>query len=341
MAAEIKQTALYQDANLQGYWRFEDNYTDESGNGYTLTPSGSPTFVTDLFGKGVDLEAGSSQYAAISLASAPNLNTTGDFTWTCLFTPESIGAAQALMGNVNSSVDQGIRLGVTAAGKLDLRSFKSGDDQSVTHTTTLVAGTRYRLTAKRVASGNAITLYVGTTKVTGTFSRDVVSSSGDFAIGRLGNFSGEYADGIEDDAAVFDRALSDAEIENLDSGTPTTTSTSSSTSTTTTSTSTTTTSTSTSTTTTSTSTTTTSTSTTTSSSTSTSTTITTTSTTITTTSTTTTSTSTSTTTTSTSTTTSSSSSTSTTTTWQYSFEVEGEEDNLELSFEVERKVRQV
>lgn len=33
---------------LQGYWKLNNNYGDSSGNGYTLTASGSPVFSTDV-----------------------------------------------------------------------------------------------------------------------------------------------------------------------------------------------------------------------------------------------------------------------------------------------------
>lgn len=36
------------ETNMQGEWSFNDVYTDASGNGYTLTPSGSPVFATDV-----------------------------------------------------------------------------------------------------------------------------------------------------------------------------------------------------------------------------------------------------------------------------------------------------
>ena len=38
---------LITDANLQGYWKFEENLTDSSGNGHTLTPNGTPTYQND------------------------------------------------------------------------------------------------------------------------------------------------------------------------------------------------------------------------------------------------------------------------------------------------------
>jgi hypothetical protein len=35
-------------ANLQGYWKLNNNYTDETSNGNDLTASGSPVFSTDV-----------------------------------------------------------------------------------------------------------------------------------------------------------------------------------------------------------------------------------------------------------------------------------------------------
>jgi hypothetical protein len=40
--------ASHSHADLQGEWLLENDYTDESGNGYTLTPSGSPVFVENV-----------------------------------------------------------------------------------------------------------------------------------------------------------------------------------------------------------------------------------------------------------------------------------------------------
>lgn len=39
---------------LQGYWKNNNNYADSSGNGYNLTPSGSPVFSTDVPFVGAD-----------------------------------------------------------------------------------------------------------------------------------------------------------------------------------------------------------------------------------------------------------------------------------------------
>lgn len=42
------QVQTVSDANLQGEWNFNNDYTDSSGNGNTLTPSGSPVFSSDV-----------------------------------------------------------------------------------------------------------------------------------------------------------------------------------------------------------------------------------------------------------------------------------------------------
>jgi hypothetical protein len=46
--AEFAHTESVSDANLQGEWNFDNAYTDASGNGNTLTASGSPVFITDV-----------------------------------------------------------------------------------------------------------------------------------------------------------------------------------------------------------------------------------------------------------------------------------------------------
>ena len=38
------------ETNLRGYWKLDNNYTDETSNSNNLTAGGSPTFTTDVFG---------------------------------------------------------------------------------------------------------------------------------------------------------------------------------------------------------------------------------------------------------------------------------------------------
>lgn len=95
--AEIA-TNMYQDidaasAGLVGYYKFENDYTDETSNGYDLTASGSPVFVTGASNVpstkyktassnilSLDLESGSSQNASIADGSQTGLDLSGDWT---------------------------------------------------------------------------------------------------------------------------------------------------------------------------------------------------------------------------------------------------------------------
>src|SRR3990167_1845311 len=279
--AELKTTALYQDANLQGYWRMEGDWTDESGNGYTLTPTNSPTFVSGKYGQAGDFEASSSQY---SVRTDPtNLEITSDITMCAWITPETVTAAQTILGKNNSANTAYRMIYLSGGDKPAIIISGLTTNISVISTGTISAATRYFVIGRYNSTTQKLNIrhyndsgtLIENKEVTASGSASDMSTI-DFAIGRGGEFDGEYFDGIVDDAAVFNRFLTDEEADNLAASAGTTTSTSTSTSTTTTSTST---STSTSTTTTSTSTSTTSTSTSTSSSTSSSTSTTTTSTT--------------------------------------------------------------
>jgi large repetitive protein len=81
------------EANLQGYWKLNNDYTDETSNGNDLTASGSPVFSTSVpwtttNTKSLDLEATSDQYA--SNASTSGLTITGDMTIEFWAKPESL-----------------------------------------------------------------------------------------------------------------------------------------------------------------------------------------------------------------------------------------------------------
>ena len=65
--AANKCSVLGATTNLQGEWTLDDVYTDNSGNGNTLTPSGSPVFATDVTD------------ACAAQSRAAGINSTGSF----------------------------------------------------------------------------------------------------------------------------------------------------------------------------------------------------------------------------------------------------------------------
>lgn len=60
MALELFKTPLAADANLKAYYRLEADGTDSSGNGFTMSPTGSPTYVAGVFGNALSLPTSAS-----------------------------------------------------------------------------------------------------------------------------------------------------------------------------------------------------------------------------------------------------------------------------------------
>lgn len=206
-------SALLNDANLQGYWRLED-VTDESDNNYNLTNNNSVTFSAAKFSNGGNFN-GSNQYLSIAHASAPNLETTGDQTFSAWIKPDTLatGTSVSVMAKVNSSANTGRSVQIDdTTGKLNFRSFKIGDDQSVLSSNGVIAGVWNHIAVVYDETGYAVSLYVNGVKTTGSFTRALVADSDTFAIGRLGGLSGQYFDGMIDDCAFWDRVLTEDEI---------------------------------------------------------------------------------------------------------------------------------
>ncbi len=341
--ARIRDTVLFHDTALKGYWLLDGDFKDAFSSSYDLTPNNSPTFVSGQYGQSAQFVAASNQNAYQAIATAPNIDTTGSQTWVCWIKFTTFISYESLMSLANSdgSVNRSL-IGSNDSAEHSLYWQIPGLSTAQINTTgfTFNTGVWYHIAGVYDSAVPELRIYInGVSNNSSSTSGTPTAIGGGnpnnaFALASRGDSATVYPlNGVLDDAAIFTRALTAAEILNLASDPGTTTSTSSSTSTTTTSTSTTTTSTST-------TTTSTSSSTTRSTSTSTTSTITTTSTTTSTsttrsTSTSTTTTSTSTTTTSTSSTTSVSTSTSTTTTWPDKFSVDdgGSQPTLHMAID--------
>lgn len=210
--AQLNDSSLVNDANLQGYWRFEDDYVDVSANSYDLTASGSPVFATGKFGKGLDLETTSSQKATI--ASAPNLNITGSQTWACWFKPESIGANHFLMSKRTGANHD---LYVESDGGPTFYLAGLTTNIFINHSSNMSAGTWYFVVGRYNSATNELAIFLNGVKETVTASGSATGATGEFAIG-VDSGGTTYADGIIDDAYIFNRALSDTEVNDLYTG---------------------------------------------------------------------------------------------------------------------------
>ena len=221
MAQEIFTTSLLTDPNLRGYWRFENNVTDSSSDGYNLTTSGGPGYAAGQFGNAISLAKASSQFAAIASASCPNLGGTGSFTiitWVKPSTHTSLGIIAGKRGNANN----GWILYENTDGTVQLTvdGLTGGNAQSAG---TLTDSTIYRITGRYDSVGGTVAVWINKTKtntagVTGTRSTNSVG----FAVGADyqggGDTSTLYFDGIIDDVAYFDRVVNDGDLDALYDG---------------------------------------------------------------------------------------------------------------------------
>lgn len=201
--------SLSSDANLQGYWRFESNYTDSSSNGYTLTGNNSPTDVTGKFNNGKQFASASSQSASIANASCANLEITGSQTWSCWFKKTS-GTSQAILSKSNSGATVLRRLYVEATSKI---SFAITPIGQVDSSNTIADGVWSHICGVYDSAASKLKIFVDGVKTEVAGSGSGTASTGDFAVAKDGsNSTPSYANGIVDDVAVFNRALTDAEV---------------------------------------------------------------------------------------------------------------------------------
>ncbi len=212
--------------NCQGRWKLGNTtWTDGSGNGYTLTASASaPTAVAGHGGgnnQAANFNSASTQYLYIADASAPSLDITGNITISAWIKATTITGGIyyhiiAKLGATSFSYD----LYIDNNGKLEGRI--SSDGSTVTAAigaATLVAGTWYHVAA--VYNGTDIRLYInGVLDSNGAnnpkaCTGSIYSGSSDFCIGIKSDKAANPFNGVIDDAAVWDRALSASEVSTL------------------------------------------------------------------------------------------------------------------------------
>ena len=169
--------------NLTGFWSLEDtSWTDDTGNGTTLTGTGSPTSVSGLVGNAVSLD-GSTQY--LSAASNTNIEAgTGDFSVQAWVNLDVVKVSSlAIFSKTNNAAgvgEWGLGVGTTSSNvwrfacintsltQFNASAAASGDGLAAT-------GSWFHLVGTFTASTGAMALYVngsanGTETLTGTLN---------------------------------------------------------------------------------------------------------------------------------------------------------------------------
>lgn len=200
---------------LAGYWKFDDNYTDSSGNSRTLTPQGNPTFASGRFGSAAALD-GSGDYYEFTTPFVPSNNVTySAWVWRSssivnfgvFFSGARNGCSPSAFDIRVRTSNQRPEIGVGCAGAQRL---------GVSAGTTAGAGQWHHIAVTRDAAGSAKIyldgeLRAGPADIRNTQTEDTLQAlviGGLFSGGSLALSSNGYID----EAAVWNAELSATEI---------------------------------------------------------------------------------------------------------------------------------
>jgi hypothetical protein len=218
MSGELGNTKLRTDANLQGYWKLNGNFTDSSVNGYNLTASASaPGDVLGMFGNAKDFERDSAQYAAIAHASCPNLEITGSQSWLAWVKPETIGGGNYLHIMAKTATANNRAMQVSPTGTARVHFTGLATTPILESDLTMSNGNWYFVCAVYDSANTKIKIWFNGTKKEATASGTMTASNQPFQIGGYMGGS-ECFDGVIDECAVFNRALTDTEVLNYYNG---------------------------------------------------------------------------------------------------------------------------
>jgi hypothetical protein len=215
-------SSIYFEFNLDGYdVLFPDGYVP--GTETPGTPIFGPSRFVSLNGmcfNGIDENIHCGNAGPLQIGKTG----TEPVTWQC-WAKSSASVFQGILGKrPNLGLRDGIHFALTATGAVELRIAQSTlTDKQVTTTTTGFNDGEWHHFAFTFDGVNAagMIIYVdGSPVATSTDSDDVINNynvDSDFTIGS-GRYTDEYFDGCIDDVAIYDKALSAAEITTIYNG---------------------------------------------------------------------------------------------------------------------------
>ncbi|HUU15975.1 MAG TPA: LamG domain-containing protein [Sedimentisphaerales bacterium] len=189
-------------ANLIGWWRFDDDFLDSSGQGNDGVPEGNPTFVAGKVGNALQL--GGSDYVVIDAVADDK--TVNDITL-CLWLKTSSNDAEIIAINT-SGAGNVMRLAVDSGSLVIDESDPQGHS-----TTPIDDGEWHFLTYVR--NGATGYIYVDGVQENSYAAGFSFSANDLWSIGQEWDSGGPsgFLTGTVDDVYVYDRALTDDEIQ--------------------------------------------------------------------------------------------------------------------------------
>ncbi|HBG08219.1 MAG: hypothetical protein A2075_13330 [Geobacteraceae bacterium GWC2_58_44] len=206
------QSAGLGDSDLVGLWHMDGDWGDSSGNGNSGTAINAASF--DLAGKiggGSGSFDGSSGY--LSIADSASLELASAATLEAWVKTDDVSKSQQVISKFGTSGSFAYQLGLAPSGnlRLDISDNGTTTDQLVSTTSPISAGSWHHVAAS--FNAGALKLYVDGVQVAGKNSTITMLNAGNAALSIGANASsGEYFNGLIDEAAIYRRCLTAEEI---------------------------------------------------------------------------------------------------------------------------------
>lgn len=215
-AVELINSTLYSDANLKAYWQFESN-----SNATVGSQNGTDSNMSYVAGKFGNAASFNNTSGKITIADNATMSITTNGTWLFWFKAGNITTngndvifAQWVASNYAFNI-----VHMTSSGDLQANFSPTSSGSGGTDLNGTTAITTDWTMIALVKSGATITWYVNGSAAgtSSTQANPLYASVADFIWGNNGNNDG-YLDGLIDDFAIFDRALTSTEIADHYSG---------------------------------------------------------------------------------------------------------------------------
>ncbi len=196
--------------NLLGYWKMDENtgssITDLSANGITGTLVNTPTWTSGKYGPGLSFAAASSEYVNLAL---PAPIASQAFTISAWINPSSLAAERAIYGSSSNN----FLFNVNTTGTLILCNDNGGVCSNTASSSTGVITTNswQHVVVTHNGSGT-YAFFVNGRNVTSDATGDFASNNSNMYIGRSNSF---YFEGSIDEVKVYNRTLSNKEVDSL------------------------------------------------------------------------------------------------------------------------------
>jgi hypothetical protein len=207
---------------LQGYWKFNNNFTDSSGNGYDLTPSNNTVgFRNDgVMGQALQLPGNNSQYASRTVDDAAFNFGPSDFTiqvWANFSALDANGTVFIEKFDGANGPGWTLDRPVGSINTLEFFAQVGGGTQAIDiNNVNFATDSWHQIVARRL--GDTISLfYDGMSIGSQAFTGSINPTTNPLLIGTRNANDGRdiSMNGGLDETAIWNRGLSDAEIAAL------------------------------------------------------------------------------------------------------------------------------